>query len=210
MTEDFDTSARRHVVQAGLDAAANRHSTAAGAKQAPLATPLSPAELYAGGGFEVGITDVDCTPRPRYGESQARFEARMARMGVHSMALGKEVQQRNREAALRHVDLPNGYERWWTVCACGFCGLRVDDPEVARREYDAHACAAAGVGEAAVDRAIYAAAHPHAPLVKRASAVLQPSIPVVTPETGELERMTADVQVDETEERMALLEGIPK
>lgn len=203
-----DDTVRRRATQAELDSAATRYPTAAGARQAPLSVPLSPAELHAGGGYDVGITDVDCTPRPRYGESRERFEARMARMGHHSMTLGREVKQRNRDAALRHVEIPNGYERWWTVCACGFCGLRVEDPELARREYDAHACAAAGVGEAAVDRAIYAAAHPHAPLVKRERAVLKPSMPA--PEVGELERMTADVVADETEERMALLEGIPK
>lgn len=186
--------------QAELTAAATKYSTAAGAVQAPLAAPLTEQELKAGGGYGPAITSVDMTPRPRYGESRERFEARMARMGHQLETLGREVRQRNRDAALRHVELPNGYERWWTVCSCGFCGLRVEDPEVARREYDAHVCAAAGVGQAAVDRAI--AETDRNVLVKRTRHVLQPS--VVQPVESEVPR-TASVE-DDAEQRMALLE----
>ncbi len=149
----------------------------------------------------VAITDVDMTPRPRYRESQAAFEARMARMGHQLETVGREVKQRNHDAALRHVALANGYERWWTVCSCGFCGLRVEDPELARREYDVHVCAAAGVGQAAVDRAI--AETDRNVLVKRERHVLKPS--VVASVESEAPRQTQTVE-DEFEVRVKLLE----
>lgn len=203
------TEQRRRATQAELDAASRKYSTAAGesANRAGLASPLTAAELATGDGYGVGITDVDCTPRPRYGESQERFLARMASYGADMAELRREVRLRNRKEALRQITLPDDTVAYWTACACGWCGLRVDDPEVARREYDAHACAAENVGQAAVDRAIEAAAHPHAPLVKRTQHVLQPALAEIKPaEVGELERMTADVPVDEAEQRFQLLE----
>ena len=93
------------------------------------------------------ITDVDCTQRPRWRETPAAFAVRMAAMGVDLAAVRAEAAQLNREAALR-----SDGATYWTHCACGWCGLRVADPEVARREYDAHACAVDDVGQAAVDR----------------------------------------------------------
>lgn len=150
----------------------------------------------------VAITDVDCTPRPRWRESQAAFEARMASYGADVRALGKVVQQRNRNSSLRRVELPNGLERWFTVCACGFCGLRVDDPEVARREYDAHACAAEGVGQAAVDRAI--AETDRNVLVKRTSHVLKPAL--VEDAVVEAAERNQVIVTDDAERRFALLE----
>lgn len=203
------TEQRRRATQAELETASRKYSTAAGeaANRAGLASPLTAAELATGDGYGVGITDVDCTPRPRYSESRERFEARIAEMEKAAGLQRREVNQRNRAAALRQIELPAGAIAYWTACACGWCGLRVDDPEVARREYDAHACAAENVGQAAVDRAIEAAAHPHAPLVKRTQHVLQPALAEIKPaEVGELERMTADVPVDEAEQRFQLLE----
>lgn len=149
--------------------------------------------------YGVAIESVDMTPRPRYRESQAAFQARMAKMDHQIGSVGREVKKRNRDAAVRHVELPNGYERWWTVCSCGFCGLRVEDPELARREYDAHDCAAAGVGQAAVDRAV--AETDRNTLVKRTQHVLKPS--VVTAEEAPV--VTA-VDIDGAEQRFALLE----
>jgi hypothetical protein len=189
---------------ANLRAAVAGHTPYADRQQAELRQPLTEAELKAGGGWHPAITDVDMTPRPRYRESQQAFEARMARMHVQLETVGREVKQRNRNAALRHVELANGYERWWTVCSCGFCGLRVEDPEVARREYDAHVCAAAGVGQAAVDRAI--AETDRTTLVKRERHVLKPSL-VEDQAVDAMDRRAVAVAVeDDFEQRVKLLE----
>jgi hypothetical protein len=159
----------RRAAQAELVAAARRYSTAAGSAQPDLRSPLTESELAAGEGFGVAISSVDMTPRPRYGESRQAFEARMQSYGIRLSDLRRETNQRNRQAALRSVDTRHGLQ-YFTQCACGFCGLRVEDPEVARREYDAHDCAAAGVGQAAVDRAITGSVE------KRTAAVLKPAL----------------------------------
>lgn len=91
----------------------------------------------------VGITDVDCTPRPRYRESQEAFAKRMRGMWLEADGKTRIVARRNRTAALRTLE--NGLHA--TFCACGFRGLQVSDPEVARREYDAHVCAIAETGD---------------------------------------------------------------
>ena len=194
-------------MNANLRAAVAGHTPHADRKQAELRQPLTEAELKAGGGWMPAITDVDMTPRPRYRETRQAFEARMARMGHQLETVGREVEQRNRDAAVRHVALPNGYERWWTVCSCGFCGLRVEDPELARREYDAHVCAAAGVGQAAVDRAI--AETDRATLVKRTQHVLRPSVAekeeITTRDCAEA-IVAPDAVIDDFEQRVKLLE----
>ncbi len=198
---------RRRATQAELETASRKYSTAAGeaGNRAGLATPLTAAEIEAGGGYGVGITDVDCTPRPRYGESEAKFLARMASYGANVEELRRDIRMRNRAAALRQVELPAGAIAYWTACACGWCGLRVDDPEVARREYDAHTCAAEGVGQAAVDRAIEASKTAHMPgrvTVAPRTAVLRPAIVERQPE----EQAPARTEVDDLEQRVALLE----
>lgn len=89
----------------------------------------------------VGITDVDCTPRPRRGEGREAFETRMRRMGVAYQAeVRRDVLLPNRVSSVRAVTGPNGERLHVSFCVCGFHGLQVADPEVARREYDAHAC----------------------------------------------------------------------
>lgn len=194
-------------MNANLRAAVAGHTPYGDRKQSELASPLTEAEFRAGGGYLPAITDVDMTPRPRYRETQQAFEARMAAMGHQLETLGREVMKRNRDAALRHVELANGYERWWTVCSCGFCGLRVEDPEVARREYDAHVCAAVGVGQAAVDRAI--AETDRNVLVKRTRAVLQPSVAQVVDEaiaTLDKHQVHGAEVEDDFEQRVKLLE----
>jgi hypothetical protein len=200
--------------QAQLERAIARYSTAAGSVQPALTTPLTKEELASGNspGYEPAITSVDCSPRPRYGESQAKFERRMASYGVDMAALRKEVAQRNRKAALRSVEAHAGEAfplgvAYWTQCACGWCGLKVGDPEVARREYDAHPCAAEGVGQLAADRAQAHAGKSTMP-ARRTSMLLQPSEP---PEVLAAKRSEHSVDVDdESEQRFALLEGIPK
>lgn len=165
------------------------------ADQPDLQEPLSESELRAGDGYRPAITSTDMTPRPRYRESQAAFQARMAAMGVELQGQHAEARRRNRAAALRTAE----HGRYFTQCACGWCGLQVTDPEVARREYDAHACAAEGVGQAAVDRAI--AETDRSVLVKRTRAVLQPSVVTAAP-VEEFKPVVAD----DTEVRMMLLE----
>jgi len=157
-------------------------ATAAGSRQPELHAPLTDAELEAGGGYVCAISSVDMTPRPRYRESPAAFAARMLAMGADLAALTREVKLRNRREALRSMD-----DLVWTQCACGWCGLRVTDPEVARREYDAHDCAAAGVGQSAVDRAI--AETDKVTLAKRTKHVLQPALIRPAADMTEAERL---------------------
>lgn len=197
--------------QEQLERTIARLSTAAGAVQPDLVTPLSKDELESGNspGWSPAITSTECTPRPRYGESKAKFERRMASYGMSMAALRKEVNQRNRKAALRSQEafaseaFPLGVA-YWTQCACGFCGLKVGDPELARREYDAHPCAAEDVGNRAVERAV--AELDKGTVTKRTTMLLQPS---ETLAEAEVNRSTATT-TDETAQRMALLEGIPK
>lgn len=184
-----------------LEAAVARGGPAAvagGAAQPELRTPLTDAELEAGGGYVVGITSVDMTPRPRYRETRENFERRMVAMGMNLSELRRDVQQRNRQAALRqHAD----GERYWTACSCGWHGLQTQDPEVARREYDAHDCAAAGVGQSAVDRAI--AETDRNVLVKRTKHVLKPALAPLEREDAPI---VSVVEQDGAEQRFALLE----
>lgn len=111
-------------MNANLRAAVKGHTPHGDRKQAELASPLTEAELKAGGGWMPAITDVDMTPRPRYRESQAAFEARMASYGADVQALRNETRLRNRAAALRSVETATGALAYFTQCACGWCGLR--------------------------------------------------------------------------------------
>lgn len=188
--------------QAELEAAVRRYSTAAGSAQPELRAPLTDAELQAGGNYAVAITGVDMTPRPRYGESRQAFEDRMQSYGVQLSTLRREVRQRNRQAALRSIETSHGLQ-YFTQCACGFCGLRVEDPEVARREYDAHDCAAAGVGQAAVDRAVSEIDRPV--LEKRTVSVLKPALSGLDEADREHLKRTVEVE-DDAGQRFAMLE----
>jgi hypothetical protein len=67
----------------------------------------------------VAITDVSSAPRGLGAERQTA-----------------ELNHMNRTAALRTAENC----LYFTRCACRWTGLRVADPEVARREYDAHVC----------------------------------------------------------------------
>lgn len=191
--------------------APRRHSVAAGVRQLKaeheraFETPLSEAELRTGGGYLPAITDVDCTPRPRYGESQAAFLRRMASYGADVEALKRELRAKNREAALRQGTWPDGATYYFTQCACKWHGLRVADPEVARREYDAHECLAEGIGDAAIDRAQAHAGK--ATMPPRRAAVLKPALEQ-PPETIETLR-PAQQDLDDLEQRVALLEPKP-
>lgn len=213
---------RRRATQAELEDAIRRYSTAAGeaANRVPLASPLTAAELASGPADcdGVGITSVDMTPRPRYGDTQAKFEARMHAMGVvleHRKALNA---QENRANALKSVEVETSAQfpigvAYWTQCACRWCGIRVGDPEVARREYDAHPCRADGIGQAAVDRAI--AETDRQVLHRRETnhSVLKPAIPNESLDAALRDLKAPHVQrveADEAIERFALLEGIPR
>lgn len=195
-----DQGSRLHVIerQRLLEAAVARGgpaAVAAGSVQPALASPLTEIELANGDGYAVGITSVDMTPRPRYRESPAAFVARMQAMGADLAELTREVKLRNRRGALRSIG-----DLVWTQCACGWCGLRVTDPEVARREYDAHDCAATGVGQSAVDRAI--AETDKTTLAKRTKHVLQPALA----DRVEDAPVVSTVEQDGTEQRFAMME----
>jgi len=205
------------------------HSTAAGAEQQDLVEPLTAADLAAGEGYTPAITSVDSTPRPRYGESRAKFEARMAGYRRDVDIVRADVARRNRALAL-HVVLDTGQVAKWADveheveagrlavasyfarCACGLTGLRVGDPEVARREYDAHACRADSIGQDAVDRAQACADKPT--IAKRlAPAVLVPAVAEVADAVTTTDERTvvATASLDDAEQRFALLElGQPR
>lgn len=85
-----------------------------------------------------------------------RGAKRHARFGA-ALAAEAEADRRttyldNRNGALRGPVLIDGVEHWWCVCVCRWTGLRVRDPEVAKREYDAHPCSIHA--DQAVDRAL--------------------------------------------------------
>jgi hypothetical protein len=189
--------------QRALGYAPRKHSVAAGQRQRPLAEPLNESELATGGGYGPAITDVDCTPRPRYGESQAKFEARMRSYGADVEALKREVRQRNRAAALKQGTWPDGATFYFTQCACGWHGLREADPEVARREYDGHTCAAESIGDDAVSRAQAHAGKATMP-AKRMAAVLKPALE--QPAADEPALVPSRQDLDDLEQRVALLE----
>lgn len=99
----------------------------------------------------VGITNVDCTPRaPRregyisdaqHQRAMELFNKSQAGLELELRRLGADLHKKNRVAALQPVVYgANGEPLYFTQCACKWHGLRVPDPEVARREYDAHAC----------------------------------------------------------------------
>jgi hypothetical protein len=196
--------------------APRKHSVAAGVLQLKaehdraFTEPLTAAELSTGGGYLPAITDIDCTPRPRYGESQAKFLARMAGYGLDVQALKAKVRQRNRAAALRTGTWPEGGDYYFTLCACGWHGLRVADPEVARREYDAHVCAAETIGDDAVSRAQAHAGRATMP-AKRTTSVLKPALADPPAVVDELKPTKQDLEeLDEAAQRFALLELGPK
>lgn len=185
--------------------APRKHSVAAGIRgnARGLAEPLTEAELATGGGYGPAITDVDCTPRPRYGESQAAFLRRMASYGADVEALKREVRQRNRAAALREGTWPDGAVYYFTECACGWHGLRVADPEVARREYDGHTCTAESIGDDAVSRAQSHAGKATMP-AKRTAAVLKPALE--QPVAAAPALVPSKQDLDDLEQRVRLLE----
>lgn len=187
--------------------APRRHSVAAGQRQAPLAEPLTEAELRTGGGYGPAITDIDCTPRPRYGESQAAFLKRMASYGADVEALKRKVRQRNRAAALREGTWPDGAVYYFTTCACAWHGLRHADPEVARREYDGHTCAAETLGDDAVSRAQAHAGKATMP-AKRTTSVLAPAL-VEQPADDIATLLPSNQDLDDLEQRVQMLEPRP-
>lgn len=148
--------------------------------------------------WTVAITDVDCTPRPRYRETAAQFEARMRVYGQDLAALKRENAIKNRVAALQPPVMVRDVAHYFTQCACGWCGLQVTDPELARREYDAHACSI--TGDVAVDRAM--AEVGRSTVTKRTSQQVRPS--EIRPAAVVAD--TAKTNVDEAEARFALLE----
>jgi hypothetical protein len=195
--------------------APRRHSVAAGVRQLKaehehaFATPLTAEDLATGGGYVPAITDVDCTPRPRYGESMPKFLARMASYGADVEALKREVRQRNRATAVRSGVWPDGAEWHAAQCVCKWQGLRHADPELARREYDAHACAAESIGDDAVSRAQAHAGKATMP-AKRTAAVLKPALETIdsTPLLSDDVRPTRQ-DLDDLEQRVSLLEPKP-
>lgn len=84
----------------------------------------------------------------------ARRSARATAIALETQVEVSQALQDNRNGALRGPISVNGVDHWWCVCVCRWQGLRVPDPEVARREYDKHPCRIAFHDDAVVDRAI--------------------------------------------------------
>ena len=149
------------------------------------------------GGWSPVIENVDCTPRPRFRETTAALAERMRRHSAQRVWLEQWTATQNRTAALRTGTWPDGGVYHVTACACGWHGLRQADPEVARREYDAHACSING--DTAVDRAAANVDRlTYGPKRERSSMV-----DAVRVEADETVQTKTE---DETEQRMALLE----
>lgn len=153
----------------------------------------------------VGLTDVDCTPRPRWRESQLAFEARMRRLGADREALERTVKRDNRISSVRPVPQPDGTLLHVAFCVCGFHGLQVADAEVARREYDAHACTA-NDGDA-IHR-VY-----RGPIDKRPPSTLIPALAeeraklgITLPGETDVAPVAQTSTLDEFEQRVKLLE----
>lgn len=83
--------------------------------------------------------------------SPIRWAARDAMYAQDLAARRALVGRLNRALHMRTIEV-DGVPHHHGQCACGWRGLRVLDPEVARREYDTHACAIEG--DAHIDRAI--------------------------------------------------------
>lgn len=82
--------------------------------------------------IHVAITATSCEPTERDAPKAAALLQQRD-------AMAAEVHAINRAAALRTAG-----DAYFTRCACGWQGLRVADPEVARREYDVHSCRMTG------------------------------------------------------------------
>lgn len=88
----------------------------------------------------------------------ARRKARQEKRDAYFDAggeLGPELRRRlgeNRHAALRGPVSIDGLDHWWAVCVCRWTSLRLKDPGLALREYDAHPCSIA-LEDDAVQRA---------------------------------------------------------
>ena len=153
----------------------------------------------------VAIEDVDCTPRRRHRETDVAFQDRMRRMRLERSILEAGVRRDNRTGSVRSVTGSNGERLHVAFCVCGFNGLQVADPEVARREYDAHACTASD-GDA-IHRAY------RGPIDKRPSSTLIPALAeeharlgIALPGDATIAPATQTTTLDEFEQRVKLLE----
>jgi hypothetical protein len=68
-----------------------------------------------------------------------RLERRDREVAAFQASERAEAIRLNRAGALR-THVAEGVTVYFTACACKWHGLRVSDPEVALREYDAHPC----------------------------------------------------------------------
>lgn len=171
---------------------------------------------------DVAITSVDCTPRAPSREgypSEALYQRALMmwnrlndKLESELNALIKQNSKRNRMAALQPVVYgANGEPLYFTKCACKWHGLRVSDPEVARREYDAHACSLLDAnGRVEPGRTLHRKTE--APLgpawVAETKKQLAAQTPPVTASVAVEDEtpVVVTTEVDGTEQRMKLLE----
>lgn len=79
---------------------------------------------------------------------RAKYEARAKAESAIQLA---QVKADNRAGALRTVFV-DGVQHFFGACACKWHGLRVGDPELALREYDAHPCTISLYDDSVIDR----------------------------------------------------------
>lgn len=163
------------------------------------------------------ISDVDCTPcAPRregyisdaqHQRAVQMFEQRMATLERQHRAMVQTYNRRNRAVALQPpVTGPNGELLYFTRCACKWHGLRVADPEVARREYDAHACSLVDAdGQWQPGQTLHRKTEAPLPAswAAETKAMLAPKVEILPVDDTPV---VVTTEVDGTEQRMKLLE----
>lgn len=114
-------------------------------EQDPGATPLVDADLTPADRFKELPEGVDADEaearikRAFSKHGRRRQERRDLEVAKFQAAERREAIRLNRGNALRTVT-EDGVKHFFGACACRWHGLRVSDPEIALREYDAHAC----------------------------------------------------------------------
>jgi len=143
------------------------------------------------------------------GKMEQRRARKLEHLAAKMRARQSAVRTLNRESALKIGRIHEGTQLYFTQCACRWHGIETPDAEVARREYDAHACLING--DHAVDRAILEG--PDRMLQKRDKdeMVVAPILVDLNKEAEEILELTkqalkSNEYATESELRFALLE----
>jgi len=134
--------------------------------------------------------------------SRAKLQDRYVRRASSALAEERVELKQNRINAVRLVETPDG-ARHVAACACRWHGAQHADPELARREYDAHPCSVPDGDR--IHREFVGAADKHVrSAMVPATAAERASAGVSLP--GEADVAPTVSAGDEAEQRFALLE----